>query len=320
MRLSPGLAERPIRWIADDAVKFCRREIKRGNQYDAVILDPPTYGHGPTGEPWKIVEHLLPLLEMCGELTASSRVFILATCHSPGIGAANWVRMWPMGSSEIAGNRRRRANYSWRRRMGGGCRAGCMRGGRRNGGGRSSCCATHDHGSAGASPSRLALGNFGDRSMIGAPPLRISSSIDANGADRRDRVRRAWPRSLPPFEACRVFRATRQDPARLRKMADSQAANIAAVSASLRGEEPASRVDSRRRSGRARAEYRYLSGQLHLTTRVLRRTQHNRRGASGVRRERRPFRRLRSLRGLLLSPPLAREHHADGRTPSFGHP
>jgi len=84
--LLSGLGERPIRWIADDAVKFCRRELKRGKQYDAVILDPPTYGHGPQGEPWKIGECLLPLLELCGELTAESRAFVLLTCHSPGIG------------------------------------------------------------------------------------------------------------------------------------------------------------------------------------------------------------------------------------------
>ena len=49
-----GLADRPIRWIAEDALKFCQRELKRGNQYDAVILDPPTFGHGPKGEPWQI--------------------------------------------------------------------------------------------------------------------------------------------------------------------------------------------------------------------------------------------------------------------------
>jgi len=83
-----GLAERPIRWIVEDAMKFCRREVKRGNQYNAVILDPPTYGHGPKGEPWKIGEHLLPLLELCAELTSENRRFVLLTCHSPGIGPA----------------------------------------------------------------------------------------------------------------------------------------------------------------------------------------------------------------------------------------
>ena len=83
-----GLAERPVRWIADDAVKFCRRELKCGNRYDGVILDPPSYGHGPKGEPWKIDTDLLPLLAMCGELTAESRAFVLVSCHSHGIGPA----------------------------------------------------------------------------------------------------------------------------------------------------------------------------------------------------------------------------------------
>jgi 23S rRNA (cytosine1962-C5)-methyltransferase len=83
-----GLADRPVRWIAEDAVKFCRRELKRGNQYNAVILDPPSYGHGPKGEPWKIETDLLPLLKLCGELTAKSRTFVLVSCHSPGIGPA----------------------------------------------------------------------------------------------------------------------------------------------------------------------------------------------------------------------------------------
>jgi 23S rRNA (cytosine1962-C5)-methyltransferase len=83
-----GFAERPIRWIVEDTVKFCRREMKRGNKYDAVILDPPTYGHGPKGEAWKIGDHLLALLELCAGLTAENRAFVLVTCHSPGIGAA----------------------------------------------------------------------------------------------------------------------------------------------------------------------------------------------------------------------------------------
>jgi len=81
-----GLQDAAIRWIPEDAMKFCKREVKRGNKYDAVILDPPTYGHGPKGEPWKINEHLLPLLQLCGELTAENRAFVLVTCHSPEIG------------------------------------------------------------------------------------------------------------------------------------------------------------------------------------------------------------------------------------------
>ncbi len=83
-----GLEDAPIRWIAEDALKFVRREIRRGNQYDAVILDPPSYGHGPNGKPWKINEHLSALLEGCGEVTKQSRAFLLLTCHSPGFGPA----------------------------------------------------------------------------------------------------------------------------------------------------------------------------------------------------------------------------------------
>jgi 23S rRNA (cytosine1962-C5)-methyltransferase len=82
------LAERPIRWIIEDALKFCRREVKRGNCYDAVILDPPTYGHGPKGEEWQIKRDLLPLLNLCGELTERRPKFALLTCHTPGLGPA----------------------------------------------------------------------------------------------------------------------------------------------------------------------------------------------------------------------------------------
>jgi 23S rRNA (cytosine1962-C5)-methyltransferase len=83
-----GLADRPIRWIAEDAKKFCQRELKRGKQYDGIILDPPTFGHGPKGELWQINNDLLPLLQLCGQLTAEHRAFVLVTCHSPGIGPA----------------------------------------------------------------------------------------------------------------------------------------------------------------------------------------------------------------------------------------
>jgi len=82
------LADRPIRWIVEDALKFCQREVKRGIEYHAVILDPPSYGHGPKGEAWSIKRDLLPLLKLCGELTAKRRAFVLCTCHTPGIGAA----------------------------------------------------------------------------------------------------------------------------------------------------------------------------------------------------------------------------------------
>ena len=79
-----GLAAAPIRWIVEDAAKFVRRELKRGNRYHAVVLDPPSYGHGPEGEVWKLEEQLPDLLRLCAELTADERRFMLLSCHSPG--------------------------------------------------------------------------------------------------------------------------------------------------------------------------------------------------------------------------------------------
>jgi 23S rRNA (cytosine1962-C5)-methyltransferase len=79
-----GLAGRPIHWIAEDAQKFVRRELRRGSRYDAVILDPTSYGHGLRGEVWRLSEHLPRLLALCAELTAGRRRFMLLTCHTPG--------------------------------------------------------------------------------------------------------------------------------------------------------------------------------------------------------------------------------------------
>ncbi|MCX7425425.1 MAG: class I SAM-dependent methyltransferase [Planctomycetia bacterium] len=88
-----GLADAPIRWIAEDARKFVRRELDRGNTYDAVILDPPSYGHGPRGEVWQLSQHLAGLVAMCGRLTAGRRRFMLVTCHTPGVGPDDLARL-----------------------------------------------------------------------------------------------------------------------------------------------------------------------------------------------------------------------------------
>jgi 23S rRNA (cytosine1962-C5)-methyltransferase len=88
-RVNAGLSHltaAPIRWIVEDALRFTTRELRRGNRYDAVILDPPSYGHGPQGQPWKLAEHLPALLRQCGELTAGRLAFVLLTCHTPGFG------------------------------------------------------------------------------------------------------------------------------------------------------------------------------------------------------------------------------------------
>ncbi len=86
-------ADLSIRWITEDARKFTAREIKRGNKYEAIILDPPSYGHGTKGESWKISEDLPPLLDSCLELTDGAPEFILLTAHSPDFTIADLAEM-----------------------------------------------------------------------------------------------------------------------------------------------------------------------------------------------------------------------------------
>lgn len=79
-----GLSDKPVRWILDDAVKFVKREIKRGHTYDGIIMDPPAFGHGPGGELWKIEEHFLVLLDLCKQLLSSKPLFILINGYASG--------------------------------------------------------------------------------------------------------------------------------------------------------------------------------------------------------------------------------------------
>jgi 23S rRNA (cytosine1962-C5)-methyltransferase len=78
-----GLAEAPIRWVVDDAGKFLSREIRRERRYDAVILDPPSFGRGRKGEVFKIHDHVVTLLARCEELLSEDPRFVLLTCHTP---------------------------------------------------------------------------------------------------------------------------------------------------------------------------------------------------------------------------------------------
>lgn len=82
-----GLSGKPIRWILDDARQFIRREIKRGQRYDGIIMDPPAFGHGPGGERWKIEEHLLELLELCRLVLAERPLFFLINGYASGYSA-----------------------------------------------------------------------------------------------------------------------------------------------------------------------------------------------------------------------------------------
>ncbi len=83
-----GLADAPIRWIVDDALKFVRREVRRGRRYDAIVLDPPTFGRGPQGTVWKIEQDLVELVGLCEQLLSDAPSLLLLTGHTPGVTAA----------------------------------------------------------------------------------------------------------------------------------------------------------------------------------------------------------------------------------------
>lgn len=77
-----NLSDKPIRWILDDAVKFTEREIKRGVQYDGIIMDPPVYGHGPTGETWQFNKDFPKLLELCKQTLSDQPLFVLVNAYA----------------------------------------------------------------------------------------------------------------------------------------------------------------------------------------------------------------------------------------------
>ena len=78
------LSDKPIRWILDDAVVFIKREIKRGNLYDGILLDPPAFGHGPNGELWKIEDNFLELLDLCKQILSPEPIFFLLNGYASG--------------------------------------------------------------------------------------------------------------------------------------------------------------------------------------------------------------------------------------------
>ena len=83
-RLS-GLEEAPIRWIVDDCAKFVEREIRRGKRYDAIIMDPPSYGRGPGGEVWKLEENLYPFVKLCAGVLSDRPLFVLINSYTTGL-------------------------------------------------------------------------------------------------------------------------------------------------------------------------------------------------------------------------------------------
>lgn len=86
--VSSGLGEAPIRWIVDDCVKFVEREIRRGNKYDGIIMDPPSYGRGPKGEIWKLEEKIFPFISLCSQLLSDDPLFFLVNSYTTGLAPA----------------------------------------------------------------------------------------------------------------------------------------------------------------------------------------------------------------------------------------
>ena len=83
--VSSGLSDRPVRFIIDDVTKFVQREIRRGNKYDAIIMDPPSYGRGKNGEVWQFESNLEDLVELCSKVLSDNPLFFLINSYTTGI-------------------------------------------------------------------------------------------------------------------------------------------------------------------------------------------------------------------------------------------
>jgi len=83
--VASGVADRNVRWLVDDCMKFVKREIRRGKKYDAIIMDPPSYGRGPGGEVWKLEQQLGELLEETGKLLSDNALFFFLNSYTGGL-------------------------------------------------------------------------------------------------------------------------------------------------------------------------------------------------------------------------------------------
>ena len=99
-----GLADAPIRYLVDDCVKFVEREIRRGNHYDAIIMDPPSYGRGPKGEIWKIEDSIFPLITLTEKLLSDKPLFFLVNSYTTGLQSAVLTYMLGTALKEHGGH------------------------------------------------------------------------------------------------------------------------------------------------------------------------------------------------------------------------
>lgn len=98
-----GLSDKPIRWIVDDCEKFVQREIKRGRRYDAVIMDPPSYGRGPNGEVWKLEEQIFRMVQLCAGVLSEEPLFFVLNSYTTGLSPS--VMQYLLGSTVASGRR-----------------------------------------------------------------------------------------------------------------------------------------------------------------------------------------------------------------------
>ncbi len=99
-----NLSDKPIRWILDDAMKFTQREIHRGVRYDAIIMDPPIFGHGPDGKVWKFNEHFPKLLQICRQILTEKPLFILVNAYAISSSAIMLQNVFEDYFSDLKGN------------------------------------------------------------------------------------------------------------------------------------------------------------------------------------------------------------------------
>ena len=88
-----GMSDYPIRWIVDDCIKFVQREIRRGNKYEGIIMDPPSYGRGPNGEVWKLEDNIYELMELCSQLLSDDPLFVAVNSYTTGVSPSSMEYM-----------------------------------------------------------------------------------------------------------------------------------------------------------------------------------------------------------------------------------
>ena len=103
--ISSSLQERPVRYIVDDVVKFVNREIRRGNKYDAIIMDPPSYGRGANGEVWKFEENICDLVEICKGVLSDNPLFFLINSYTTGISSTVLENILNLNITKIYGGK-----------------------------------------------------------------------------------------------------------------------------------------------------------------------------------------------------------------------